>query len=116
MVVAVDFDGTLVHDDKWPSIGKPVYDAFRVLRKFKSNGGELILWTCRSGESLEPAVSFCASHGVEVDAINEPTEDQIKNWKGPLGRKVFADLYIDDRAISSPGGLDWKYIDSLLNQ
>lgn len=95
-ILAVDFDGTLVKD-KYPLIGEinqPIWDA---IIKAQENGGKIILWTSRNGDQLQEAVEFCSNRGLHFDAINENI-DEIKILYGGDTRKVFADMYIDDRA------------------
>lgn len=95
--VAVDFDGCLV-SNAWPEIGDPNDDLFDMLIRFRQKGGELILWTCREGESLADAVLFCAKEGLGFDALNA----NLPSWKALFGndtRKLGADYYIDDKAI-----------------
>jgi hypothetical protein len=103
MVIAVDFDGTIV-EHKYPRIGKPVPFAIEVLKQLQKDH-ILILWTVREGELLENAVRFCADRGLRFYAVNKnyPGEQPGEN-----PRKLDADLFIDDRNI---GGLpDWKTI------
>ena len=59
-------------------------------------GDRLILWTCRSGEQLEEALFFCMARGLVFDAVNENLPETIEQCGGD-SRKIFADLYIDDR-------------------
>lgn len=98
MKIAVDFDGTIV-ENAYPAIGKPRPFAFQALSMLAKKH-QLILWTCRVGNELFEAVSFCQKNGVEFYAVNKnyPEEDDSCLFS----RKVDADLYIDDRGI---GGL-----------
>lgn len=97
-IIAVDFDGTLV-EDKFPSIGEPIYQTWMKLFKEQSEGSKIILWTCRNGEALEKAVEFCTNvMGFHFDAINENL-DEIKVLYGGDTRKVFATEYWDDKAV-----------------
>ena len=41
---------------------------------------------------------MCKAQGIEYDAVNEPLPEQISTW-GNDTRKIWADVYIDDRAI-----------------
>ena len=61
--LAIDFDGTIV-EDAYPSIGKPKTFAFETLKKLQSEGYRLILWTYRSGKTLDDAVEFCKKNGL----------------------------------------------------
>lgn len=97
MIIAVDFDGTLV-EHEYPKIGKPNLTLVSNLRKMKEEGHKLILWTCRQGKFLEEAVEYCKRLYLEFDAVNDNVpESMIADFKNT--RKVMADFYIDDRAI-----------------
>lgn len=99
MIIAVDFDGTIVHD-RYPDIGEFRLNAVDVLRKLKSEGYRLILWTCRTGIELARAVSVCAEAGIRFDAINDNLRSEVVRYHGSNPRKVGAVLYIDDRGIA----------------
>ncbi|HAE87299.1 TPA: hydrolase [Candidatus Marinimicrobia bacterium] len=110
MIIAVDFDGTLV-EHRYPAIGKEIPYAFETLKILQQKGHKLILWTYRTGDSLTEAVEYCKKKGVEFWAVNEsyPGENREKN----RGRKINAEIYIDDRNI---GGLvSWTEILQLLH-
>ena len=64
MIIAVDFDGTIV-EHRYPSIGKEYPFAIETLRKLTEEGHRLILWTVREGQYLDDAVEFCRSRGLE---------------------------------------------------
>jgi hydroxymethylpyrimidine pyrophosphatase-like HAD family hydrolase len=74
--LAIDFDGTIV-EDSYPSIGKPKTFAFETLKKLQSEGYRLILWTYRSGKTLDDAVEFCKKNGVEFYAVNSSFEGEV---------------------------------------
>lgn len=97
MIVAVDFDGTIV-TNKYPNIGEVNSRTVAYLKKMKSKGVKLILWTCRSGSHLTEAVEFCEGQGIQFDAVNDNLPE-IKEKYGNNSRKIFADFYIDDRAF-----------------
>lgn len=94
MIIAVDFDGTLQFQD-----GKANIALFHALRCKQQRGDIIILWTCRSGQRLAEAVRFCQQHGLRPNYINQNTPQIIK-MLGHDPRKVYADLYIDDKAHS----------------
>lgn len=105
LVIAVDFDGTLV-SHKFPEIGEPLPYAFEVCKILQENGHKLILWTFRDGLLLQEAVQYCSKNGLKFYSINHshPDEDYDKS----ISRKINADLFIDDRNI---GGLpEWPEI------
>ena len=96
-IVAVDFDGTLVMD-QYPMIGLPYNDLFCLCKQLKTLGVKIVLWTCRDGEFLKDAVEFCAANGLEFDAVNQNIPE-VQELYGGDTRKVFADVYIDDKAV-----------------
>ena len=98
MIIAVDFDGTLV-SDKFPEIGEPYWDVVNRLKECQQNGAKIILWTCRNKEFLKEAVTFCSDIGLHFDAINDNL-DEIKVLYDGDTRKVFADEYWDDKAVN----------------
>lgn len=69
MIIAVDFDGTIVQH-KYPSIGKEIPFAVETLRQLSADGHKLILWTIRNGETLEEAISWCKQRGLQFYAVN----------------------------------------------
>jgi len=111
MIIAVDFDGTIV-EHKYPKIGKTQLFAFETLKQLQKQNHKLILWTYRAAEELEAAVNFCKENGIEFYAINEnyPNEKLDTN---KVSRKIYADFYIDDRNIG--GFLGWSKIWELLS-
>jgi hydroxymethylpyrimidine pyrophosphatase-like HAD family hydrolase len=110
LVIAVDFDGTIV-EDAYPKIGKPRMFAFETLKTLEQDGHRLILWTYRHGKSLEEAVEFCKSNGIEFYAINSSYPDE--DFNNSKSRKILADIFIDDRNIG--GILGWGEVYQLLN-
>ncbi|MCM1034609.1 MAG: hypothetical protein NC038_03160 [Paludibacter sp.] len=106
MVIAVDFDGTIV-THAYPRIGKPVPFAIETLLKMQQEGHhQLILWTVREGDLLNEAVNYCRARGLVFYAVNANYPEERPETQS--SRKVSADLYIDDRSL---GGLpDWGVI------
>ena len=106
MVIAVDFDGTIV-EHAYPKIGKPIPFALDVLKRLQNEEHHLlILWTVRSGVLLDEAIAYCKSNGLEFYAINRSFPEE--KWTALDSRKINCDLYIDDRNL---GGLpDWGVI------
>lgn len=96
-IVAIDFDGTLV-EDKFPEIGEPKLWMFKIVKALQKNGVRVILWTCRDGKPLIEAISYCYRHGIIFDAINTNIPEVIHMYDNDT-RKVYADLYIDDKSI-----------------
>lgn len=96
-IIAVDFDGTLC-TNAWPEIGKPNLSVIEWLKRQSLHGVKLILWTCRDGVMLDNAVAWCNEQGLHFDAINDNVPEATALF-GSNSRKVFADMYIDDKAL-----------------
>jgi len=103
MIIAVDFDGTIVQH-KYPAIGKEITYAIKALQHLQQKGHKLILWTYRSGKELNDAVKFCEKRGLVFHAVNNNFDGE--EFDNTYSRKIYADLYIDDRNIV--GVSDWK--------
>ena len=103
-IIAVDFDGTLCYSS-WPDTGEPNMPLIKQLRELKKCGIKLILWTCRAGEALDTAVSWCHEHDLTFDAINDNLPEIVEKY-GNNSRKITCDYYIDDRARLPEGVLN----------
>lgn len=102
MILAIDFDGTLAENGAYPKIGKPIKNNIDYVKKMKEEGHKLILWTCRELEPLSEAISWCKNQGIIFDAINENIDpEKQKLGFGYNSRKIYADIYFDDKAIKS---------------
>ena len=102
MIIAVDFDGTIV-EHKYPALGEELPFATDTLKRLQEKGHRLILWTYRAGKALDEAVEFCRSNGVEFYAVNKNFPEE--EFDSSISRKILADMYIDDRNIG--GMLSW---------
>ncbi len=112
MIVAIDFDGTIV-EHKYPEIGAPLPDAFRVMRRLVKAGHTLVLWTCRTDHPTDEeqahfteALDFVRSNGVPMLTPDEAPSAFGEEF--PV-TKVFANIYIDDRNIG--GFLGWDSVE-----
>jgi hypothetical protein len=113
MIIAVDFDGTIVAH-KFPDIGDEAPGATYWLKAWAAAGAKLILHTMRSdlhqpeAKSIEghaadqpyltQAVDWCAARGVRWWGVNENPEQ--KSWT--LSPKPYAHIYVDDMAFGAP--------------
>jgi hydroxymethylpyrimidine pyrophosphatase-like HAD family hydrolase len=112
LTIAVDFDGTIA-EDAYPQVGKARLFAFETLKKLQEQGHRLILWTYRSGSTLDDAVAFCKENGITFYTVNKSFPEEEFDPK--YSRKINADVFIDDRNIG--GMLGWGEIyQILLNQ
>lgn len=118
MIIAVDFDGTVVTHD-YPDMGKDI-GAVPVLKWLTDEGHKLILWTMRSGQELHEAEGWFEAHNIPLFGVNE-NPMQLTWTKSP---KAYANIYIDDaalgcpvkedRSLSSRPFVDWKRIENYL--
>ena len=111
MIIAVDFDGTIV-EHRFPKVGRELPFATLTLKKLQERGHRLILWTYRHGKLLEEALQFCESKGVQFYAVNKNYPEE--KYDDSFSRKIKADIYIDDRNL---GGLpEWGIIFQMINK
>lgn len=100
--IAVDFDDTLVKNGFPKIIVKDEninWDLINKLKEEKKNGKKLILWTNRTGQALDDAVSFSNSYlGLVFDAINDNVQEVKDAGLNP--RKIFAEIFYDDKAFN----------------
>lgn len=106
MIIAIDFDGT-VHWGEYPQIGIVVKGAVENIMKLRQDGHYIIIWTCRQGDLLTEAVNWLLEKGIPFNRINDNHPENKLKYGGDT-RKIYADLYVDDRQI---GGLpEWSKI------
>ncbi len=111
LIIAVDFDGTIV-EDGYPGIGEPRLFAFETLKRLQEDGHRLILWTYRHGKKLDEAVDFCKANDIEFYAVNKSFPEEV--FTDNVSRKIHADLFIDDRNIG--GILGWGEVYQMLTK
>lgn len=99
MIVAVDFDGVLCRDE-FPEIGAPNYQMISLVREIADAGHEVVLWTSRADDRLVEAVRWCEDRGLHFCAVNDNAPSNKAQYRDlyPNGtRKVYADVYMDDK-------------------
>ena len=99
----IDFDGTIAEQGPDGTVGDALPGAIEALQLL-STCHTLILWTCRGNEWLDNAVAWLVEHDAYVfDKINRNVHALPDGY---LPRKVFAHVYIDDRAFGGFPGWD----------
>lgn len=93
MIIAVDFDGTIV-EHRYPQIGKEIPFAIAMLKQLQAEQHLLILWTLREGELLEEAVEFCRQRGLEFYAVNanHPDEQEAEGGESPCRKPTCSSM------------------------
>ena len=111
--VAVDFDDTLYIEESDSYDRYINRQAIDVLKRFQEDGGIVILWTCRTKDTLKEAISLLREEDFKPDYINENTPEVLEKYGGD-SRKIYAQAYIDDRAIFSR--INWYEIEKYLKK
>lgn len=111
--IAVDFDGTCV-ENKFPVVGKTLPGAAETIKLLQQAGHEVFLWTCRENYTYDmyllQALNWAYEFEIEFSGINEDPLNPFLSLGGPDGkhqRKIFADVYIDDKNLGGFPGWDW---------
>ena len=97
MVIAIDFDGTVV-DHRYPVVGPDVPLAVIMLKELINLNHKIILFTMRSGYELGYAIDWFYNRKIPLYGV-QYNPDQGK-WSA--SNKCYADLYIDDSAFGCP--------------
>lgn len=101
MIIAIDFDGTLVNNNPITyNIVSPRLETIEMVKKLKAQGHTIILWTCRITHRLDEAIEYCKQYGLEFDYHNENCPVAANHEFGD-GRKIYAHLYLDNAAITA---------------
>lgn len=112
MIIAVDFDGTIV-EHAYPKIGKPIPFAVETLKRLQKEQHQIILWSVREGKLLQEAVDYCHERGLDFFAVNSNFPDENAIHDGQTARKLAADVFIDDHNL---GGLpEWGIIYQMIH-
>lgn len=102
MIIAIDFDGTVV-THMYPEVGEDI-GAVPYLKKIVESGNEIILCTMRSKHNgtLQDAINWYKDNGIPLYGVNSnPTQ---KRWTD--SPKIYAHCYIDDAALGIPTKFD----------
>jgi len=106
MILAIDFDGTIIHG-QFPNIDGLVHGSKQYIQMLKTDGHYIIINTCRSGQQLVDAVNFLLQNDIPFDRVNDNEPTSIAKYNNN-SRKVYAHVYVDDKQV---GGLpEWKII------
>lgn len=107
-IIAFDFDDTINVNgsDKYPECGEVRRFGKEVINFLHDIGCKIVIWTSRDVaynqeerrmyDHLTPMLNFLDANGIEYDAINKSVQFAPYHYNG---RKVYAHLYVDDRAF-----------------
>lgn len=108
--VGVDYDGTIVYN----KTHEEVPFAIMTIKEMQAKGHKIILFTCRTGDSLDRAVDYMKLRQVSLYGVNDNPLHRTPN-----GKKVLCDYYIDDKAIGCPlvdEAVNWRAVRDILKQ
>ena len=94
--ILIDFDSTCVTHE-YPRVGKNI-GAEPVLKELVAKGHKLILFTMRSGKTLDDAVEWFKKHEIPLYGIQ--TNPSQSSWT--TSPKAHGDLIIDDTGLFMP--------------
>lgn len=101
MRIVVDLDGvicSLKNPDELYSDVKPNMDLLQLMREWKEYGHVIIIYTARHMRTCDGNVNEV------INRIGKTTEDWLRKWNVPYDElcygKPYADIYIDDLAIT----------------
>ena len=97
LYICIDFDGTIV-DHAYPSIGSPVPEAIKWMKRWIELDAQLILFTMRSKQSLKEAIQYLDENDLKFYGYNHnPTQ---REWTD--SPKAHGHIYVDDAAFGCP--------------
>jgi len=101
LIVAVDFDDTLYDFHKE---GNSYEMVMQLVRDLKEINCYIIIWT--GNQNLDFIKDHLSKHNIPYDSINDEAPISKKLLGDSIPRKVYANVYLDDRA-----GLEQVYND-----
>lgn len=114
-IIAIDFDGTINvgGEDTYPKCGKLRIWAKEVMDFMHKLGIKTVIWTSRDVaynqeekkmyDHMSPMIEWLDENNVHYDAINKSIQFAPYHYNG---RKVYAHMYVDDRAFGWRGADD----------
>lgn len=114
-ILAIDFDGTIV-EQNYPEMGALRENAKEVINRLYDEGHTILIWTVRSrtDQAVQKMKNFLDENQIKYHTINENADSILNDptWSD-FSRKIYADLYIDDRGIA--GLPSWDSIYRIIN-
>ena len=117
LIVAVDLDNTIAEYKGWVSnthFMPPLAGAREMLNILYAAGWTIVVYTCR--ENRSDVALYLNKWGIPFHAINKDVAyPGLTGCHGTCGRKLFANVYIDDRAVQFDGS--WVHtLDRVFNK
>ena len=114
MIIAIDFDNTIVKTENLYDIQYTMPNARAMINRLYDEGHTIIINSCRSGQFEGDLYNHVKKEGIKYHYINCNLPSAIEEF-GMDCRKIAADIYIDDRNL---GGIpeDWLEIYELIKE
>lgn len=120
LVIAIDFDGTIV-EHAYPGIGRLYEYAKDCINSLYDSGRYyIIIWSTRVGSDQQAMTDFLNTAGIRYHGVNENCP-AFKAKLAELGqqtpRKIYYDIIVDDRSLwgySINFDIDWPLIVNLI--
>lgn len=116
-IIAIDFDDTInvLGGDTYPQCGEVRLWAKEVINFMHKLGIKIVIWTSRDVaynqdekqmyDHMTPMIEWLDKNEIHYDAINKSIQFAPYHYNG---RKVYAHMYVDDRAYGWHGADDGK--------
>lgn len=113
-IIAIDFDDTIcMTRDTYPECGKARMHAKEVINFMHKLGIKIVIWTSRDVafnqdekklyDHLTPMIEWLNENDIHYDAINKSIQFAPFHYNS---RKVYANMYVDDRGYGWDGSDD----------
>ncbi len=116
MIVAIDFDGTIIRG-QFPAIDGLIPDSHEYINRLKADGHYIIVNTCRSGQQAIEAINYLLESGIPFDRFNDNEPTSVAKYNSN-SRKVYAHVYVDDKQVGGlpPWSEIYNYITEIENR
>jgi guanylate kinase len=108
LTIVIDFDGTIVNE-RYPNIDRLKRGARECINELYDAGHIIIINSCRSGDHEKHMRDFLRSCGIKYHVINNNYSPNIEKH-GSDSRKLYGDIYIDEKCIFCNGIISWSHI------
>ena len=124
LIIAIDFDKTIC-DTEYPNIGPFFSNSIEIINKWYDLGAYIIIWTCRTGQSLYEAEAHLLKNRVKFHKINDQHPNGLLNFGTEIqlehnlhSRKVWSHILIDDTSIDwmLNGHPGWVKLDLMIKK
>ena len=103
--IAVDLDGTLIEDDKWPDMGEWLPGAREALKTLAAEYDEVVILTCRTANRERDEITHRNPEdqisAIEDLLLDAEIPENVYVWTLPF--KPNADFYLDNKALRFTG-------------